>query len=79
VGGRSDWPQNDWRVRLATGVGVLVSVGVGFLWRPDVGGPWGGLMVYIIMNVVGLFYGQLVGELLFRPSSSGPPGKNDGK
>jgi predicted Ser/Thr protein kinase len=73
VGGRSDWPRNDWRVRLATGVGVLVSVGVGMLWRPDVGGPWGGLMVYIIMNGVGLLYGQLVGELLFRPSPGGPP------
>jgi hypothetical protein len=36
-------------------------------------------MAYIIMNGVGLLYGQLVGELLFRPSSGGPPGKNDGK
>ena len=67
-GGRSDWP-----VRLATSVGVLVGAAVALLWRPNLGGFWAGVIGFAIFIAVGGILGRLVGGLLFRPSSGGPP------
>jgi hypothetical protein len=69
-GGRSDWP-----VRLATGLGVLAGGAVALLWRPDFFGAgfWLGLIGFCVVVGVGGVLGRLVGGLLFRPSSGGPP------
>jgi hypothetical protein len=69
-GGRSDW-----RVRLATGVGIGAGAAIALLWRPDFfgGGFWLGLIGFCVFMVVGAVLGRLVGGLLFRPSSGGPP------
>jgi hypothetical protein len=66
-GGRSDWP-----VRLATVAGAAAGAAVCLLWRPDLGGPWLGLIAFGTVIGVGGALGRLVGGLLFRPSS-GPP------
>jgi len=67
-GGRSNWP-----VRLATGAGAGAGAAVGLLWRPDLGGFWPGLIAFGIVPGVGAVLGRLVGGLLFRPPSGGPP------
>jgi hypothetical protein len=69
-GGRSDS-----RVRLATSVGLLAGAAVALLWRPDFfgGGFWLGLVGFCVFMVVGAALARLVGALLFRRPSGGPP------
>ena len=68
-GGRTDWP-----VRVATSVGILVGASVALLWRPEFfSGFWLGMLGFCIFLAVGGVLGRLVGGLLFRPSSGGPP------
>jgi hypothetical protein len=64
-------PRSNWPVSLATGAGAGAAVGL--LWRPDFGGFWPGLIAFGIVTGVGAVLGRLVGGLLFRPSSGGPP------
>ena len=70
-GGRSDWP-----VRLATGVGTCIGVAIAlFVVKPLVELPfWPGLIAFVLVTGVGGVLGRIVGGLLFRPSSGGPPG-----
>ncbi len=65
---RSDWP-----VRLSTGVGGAAAGTIALLLRPDMGGFWQGLIAYMAVLLVGMVAGNLVGRLLFRPPSGGPP------
>jgi hypothetical protein len=70
-GGRSDW-----RVRLATGVGTVVGAAIAlFVIKPlvDIPGFWPGLIAFVAVTGVGGLLGRLVGGLLFRPLSAGPP------
>lgn len=68
-GGRGDWP-----VRLATMVGVAAGAVTALLWRPDLfSGFWLGPIGFAIFIGIGGVLGQLVGRLLFRPSSGEPP------
>jgi len=69
--GRSDWP-----VRLGTGAGVVAGAALGlFVIRPlvHIPGLWPGLIAFVAVMGVGGVLGRLVGGLLFRPSSGGPP------
>ena len=69
--GRSDGP-----VRLATGLGTVAGAALGlFVIKPlvDIPGFWPGLIAFCIVAGVGGALGRLVGVLLFRPSSGGPP------
>lgn len=65
--------RGDWRVRLATGVGICAGAAIALLWRPDFfsGGFWLGMIGFCVFLVVGAVLGRLVGGLLFRPSSGG--------
>jgi hypothetical protein len=67
--------RGDWRVRLATGVGTVVGATVAlFVVKPLVELPfWPGLLAFVAVAGAGGVLGQLVGRLLFRPSSGGPP------
>jgi hypothetical protein len=65
---------SDWRVRLATAVGLCAGAAIALLWRPDLGGFWPGLLGFCVFMVVGAVLGRLVGGLLFRPSPGGPTG-----
>ena len=67
--------RNDWRVRLSTGVGICAGATIALLWRPDFfgGGFWLGMLGFCLFMGVGAVLGRLVGWLLFRPSSGGPP------
>jgi hypothetical protein len=70
-GGRSNWP-----VRLATGAGTAAGAAVAlFVIKPlvDIPGFLPGLIAFGIVTGVGGVLGRLVGGLLFRPSSGGPP------
>ena len=67
-GGRSDWPD-----RLAPMLGAGAGAAVALLWRTDLGGVWPGLIAFGVVTGVGAVLGRLVGGLLFRPSSGGPP------
>jgi hypothetical protein len=70
-GGRSDWP-----VRLATGVGTVAGASAALLLRPEFGESWEfwpGLIGFVVFCAVGAVLGRLVGGLLFRPPSGGPP------
>jgi hypothetical protein len=69
-GGRGDGP-----VRLATGVGTCTGAAVAlFVVKPLVELPlWLGLLAFLAVSGVGGVLGRLVGRLLFRPSSGGPP------
>jgi hypothetical protein len=60
-------------VRLATMAGAVAGGAVALLWRPDLGGFWAGLIGFGIFIGVGGVLGQLLGGLVFRPSSGGPP------
>jgi hypothetical protein len=74
-GERSGWGgRSDERVRLATGVGTCAGTAVALLLRRDLGGFWVGLLAFGIVTGVGGVLGRLVGGLLFRQSSGGPPG-----
>ena len=65
----------DWRIRLATAVGIVAGASVALLWRPDffAGGFWLGLIGFCVFLAVGAVLGRLVGGLLFRRLSGGPP------
>jgi hypothetical protein len=65
--------RNNWPVRLATMVGTGAGAAVALLWRPDLGGFWQGLIAFAILTGAGAVLGWLVGRLLFRASSGGPP------
>ncbi len=70
-GGRSDWP-----IRLATGAGTVAGAAIAlFVIKPlvDIPGFWLGLIAFVAVAGVGGVLGRLVGGLLFRPSSGGPP------
>jgi hypothetical protein len=69
-GGRSDWP-----VRLAIGVGTCIGATIAlFVIKPLVELPfWQGLIAFCLVTGGGGVLGRLVGGLLFRPSSGGPP------
>jgi hypothetical protein len=67
-GGRTDWP-----VRLATGGGTVVGATVALLLKTDLGSFWLGMIAFLAVTGVGGLLGRLVGGLLFRPSSGGPP------
>jgi hypothetical protein len=71
-GGRADL-----RVRIATGVGVVVAATVAlFVIKPLVELPfWPGLLAFVAVLTVGALLGRFVGGLLSRPSSGGPPGR----
>ena len=67
---------SDWRVRLATGVGTVAGAALAlFVIKPlvDIPGFWPGLIAFVAVTGVGGVLGRLVGGLLFRPSSGGPP------
>jgi len=66
--GGSNWP-----VRLATGAGTGAGAAIALLWRHDLGGFWPGLIAFGIVTGAAAVLGRLVGGLLFRPSSGGPP------
>jgi hypothetical protein len=68
-GGRSDW----WG-RLATGAGTVAGAALAlFVIKPlvDIPGFWPGLIAFVAG--VGGVLGRLVGGLVFRPTSGGPP------
>ena len=65
--------RDDWRVKLATGVGMLVGASVAlFVIKPLVEIPdvWLGFIAFLAVCGLGGVLGQLVGWLLFRR----PPG-----
>jgi hypothetical protein len=65
--------RDDWRVRLATAVGVLTGVTVALLLRQDLGSFWLGLLAFMAVVAAGGVLGRLVGSFLFRqPSGSSP-------
>ena len=67
---------DDWRVRLTTAVGVGVCMAAAMMLGPVVGieGFLPGGLAIIVAIIVGIVLGNLVvGPLLFRPSSGGPP------
>jgi hypothetical protein len=66
-------PGSRWPVRIAGGVGAAAGSGGALLWRPDLGGFGPGLIAFSILTGVGIVLGQLVGGLLFPPSSGGGP------
>jgi hypothetical protein len=53
-------------------VGAGAGAAIALLWRPGLG-FWPGLIGFGIFTAVGAILGRLVGGLLFRPSSGGPP------
>ena len=66
----------NWQVRLATGVGTVAGAAVAlFVMKPlvDIPGFWPGLIAFIAVAGIGGVLGRLVGGLLFRPPSGGPP------
>jgi hypothetical protein len=68
--------RSDWRVRLATGVGIVAGAAPGlFVISPlvDIPGFWPGLIAFVAVAGVGGVLGRLVCGLLFRPSPGGPP------
>jgi hypothetical protein len=59
--------------------GAGAGAAIALLWRPNfIGGFWPGLIGFVIFTTVGGVLGRLVGRLLFRPSSGGPPGHPPG-
>ncbi|MFO0809109.1 MAG: hypothetical protein U0746_10830 [Gemmataceae bacterium] len=70
--------RDDWRVRLATGVGTAAGAAFGlFVIKPlvDIPGFWPGLIAFLAVAGLGGVLGRLVGGMLFRPS---PGGRSDG-
>ena len=62
--------RDDWRVRLATGVGAGAGTAAALLLRRDLGSFWLGVIAFLIVLGVGAVLGRLVGGLLFRPSAA---------
>lgn len=67
--------RDDWRVRIAVMVGVAVCMAGAMILGPVVGinGFWPGTLAIVVAIIVGCVLGRVVGGLLFRPSSAGPP------
>ncbi len=64
------------RVRLATTLGLMAGAALGlFVIKPlvDIPGFWSKLVAFAAVVGVGGVLGRLVGGLLFRPSTGGPP------
>jgi hypothetical protein len=54
--------------------GTAAGAAVALLWRPDFfSGFWLGSIGFCIFLAVGAVLGRIVGGLLFRPKSDGPP------
>ena len=66
---------DDWRIRLTSAVAVAVCMAAAMMLGPVVGieGFLPGGLTIIAAIIVGIALGGLVGRLLFRPSSGGPP------
>jgi hypothetical protein len=61
--------RDDWRVRLAIGVGTVTGAAVAlFVIKPlvDIPGFWPGLLAFVIVTGVGGVRGWIVGRLLLR-------------
>jgi hypothetical protein len=54
----------------------MAGAAIALLWRPEFfsGSLWLGTLGFCLFMGVGAVLGRLVGGLLFRPSSGGPPG-----
>lgn len=67
--------RDDWRVRIATVVVVAVCMAGAMVLGPVVGihGFWPGMLAIAVAIIVGIVLGRFLGGLLFRPSSGGPP------
>jgi hypothetical protein len=66
--------RGDGPLRLATGLGTVAGATVALLpLRRDLGSFWLGLLAFGFVTGVGGVLGRLVGGLLVRPSSGGPP------
>jgi hypothetical protein len=70
----------DWRVRLATGVGICAGSAVALALRPNLRalwpvltGFWPGLIAFCAFAGAGGVLGRLVGGLLSQPPPGGPP------
>lgn len=63
---------SDWRVRAAGMVGAAVGAAVALIWRPDFGGFWPGVLLFVVFLVVGNLLGHFVGRMLFKPSPGSP-------
>jgi hypothetical protein len=72
------YPDN-WRVRITTGVAVAACIAAAMLLGPVVGinGFWPGILAIVVATIVGNLLGLLVCRLLVRPSSGGPPEKEE--
>ncbi len=66
---------DDWRIRLTTGVVAAACIAAALILGPVVGinGFWPGMLSVVVAIIVGNVLGRLVCQLLFRPSSWGPP------
>lgn len=68
--------RDDWRVRLAGGVGGIVTAALALLARPALGGDlglWPGTLAFVAVTAAGILLGRFVGSLVFRrPSGDGP-------
>jgi len=64
---------DDWRVRLTTGVVAIACIGAALMLGPVVG--INGFWPRMISIVVAIIVGNLLGRLVFRPPSGGPPEK----
>jgi hypothetical protein len=62
---------DDWRVRVTSAVVVFACMAAVMMLGPVVG--INGFWPYMLSIVVGVALGQLVGRLLFGPSSGRPP------
>jgi hypothetical protein len=61
--------RDDWRIRLATGLGTLTGSAIAlFVIKPlvDIPGFWLGLLAFVAVSGAGGVLGGLVGWLLFR-------------
>jgi hypothetical protein len=63
--------RDDWRVRVATMVGVAVAAAIALLLRRDLGGFWPGVIAFALVIAIGGILGRLAVRRLFRPPSGG--------
>jgi len=66
---------DDWRVRVTTALAVAACMAAALMLGPELDTKefWPGGLTIIGAIIVGIVLGQLVGRLLFRPSSNRPP------